>query len=624
MILPFLHLMMRSVAVVALAVSCVAVSADSAFAARKQKQRQSTPLEYGTLSGPPMLAVVSLKEQRITVYDADGNTMRARISSGSDGNETPAGTFSILQKNRDHVSNVFHVAMPFMQRLTWTGIALHEGALPGYPASHGCVRMPRSFAQRLFPMTRLGMRVVIARDNVAPSYITHAKLLQPNPLPQSVAATKIALETASVGGGAPFEPPLEKYPLRQTQYDAYKAEAGQLALKAERAEEPMQELKSLLAAKTKQRAVAAKVAKATERDKKAADDAAKRAVKALAVAMDPARLAKFQVARDKANAAVTAASVNLDKANAALAATPEAQGRARARAERAVRVAQAGKRGAEKQAALASRALASAESPASYKGQQDTADKARKTAQAAAEKHAKSVAALDKSTQDLQRTQKDLDLATAELNAAVEAAMEAERKTLPISLFVSLKTQRLYIRQGHEAVTDVPVAIADPNRPIGTHVYTAVDYADEGNTLRWKTISINRLGNDGSNRNRPSPLDVAPVPADTARASAALDRVTLPEDVMAKLRTAAWPGASLIVSDEGPSREAGPSTDHIVLLSGEPQGGLRQSTRTTPPPRRSSKYVSVFGSPFYTGNPNVKPLKVKPAKSAPKPLFGFW
>jgi hypothetical protein len=608
---------MRSAAVVALAASCAALSSTAAFAASKKK-RQSTPIEYGTLAGPPMLAVVSLKEQRITVYDADGNTMRARISSGSTGNETPAGTFSILQKNRDHVSNVFHVAMPFMQRLTWTGIALHEGALPGYPASHGCVRMPRSFAQRLFPMTRLGMRVVIARDNVAPSYITHANLLQPDPLPQSVTATKIAYESSPVSTNAPFEPPLHKFPQRQTQFEQLKAEADRLSVKAEQAEEPVQELKGLLAIKAKRQATAAKVAKTTEREKKAADEAAARADKALAVAMAPARLTKFQAARDKTNAAVAAAIINVDRAKAALAAP--LQGRALDRAERAVRGAEASKRAREKEAASAARALAAAESPTSYKRQQDAADKARKAAQASAEKHAKSLAALDAANQDVERTKKDLDLATAELNAAVTAATDAERLTLPVSLFVSLKTQRLYVRQGHEPVTDVPVTIADPDRAIGTHVYTAVDYADEGNTLRWKTISINRLNNDGSNRNRPAPLDIEPVPADITRASAALDRVTIPADVMAKLRSAAWPGASMIISDEGPSREMGPSTDHIVLLSGEPQGGLRQSKRT-PPPSKRSKYVSVFGGPFSSGPSKPAKIRIKPA---PKPIFGFW
>ncbi len=127
--------------------------------------------------GPPMLAVVSLGDQRVTVYDADGPIMQGPISSGATPNDTPPGIYAVLQKNREHYSNRYDdAAMPFMQRITWTGIALHGGALPGYPASHGCVRLREDFASRLFDLTKLGMRVVISRNNMAPSPISHPKL----------------------------------------------------------------------------------------------------------------------------------------------------------------------------------------------------------------------------------------------------------------------------------------------------------------------------------------------------------------------------------------------------------------------------------------------------------------
>ena len=93
------------------------------------------------------MAVVSLRDQRITIYDSKGWILRAPVSSGQKGRETPSGIFSILQKNAEHYSNLYDDAyMPHMQRLTWTGIALHGGALPGHPASHGCVRLPFDFA----------------------------------------------------------------------------------------------------------------------------------------------------------------------------------------------------------------------------------------------------------------------------------------------------------------------------------------------------------------------------------------------------------------------------------------------------------------------------------------------
>ncbi len=123
--------------------------------------------------------VVALEQQRITVYDAKGPILRASVSSGRDGYETPSGVFTVLQKNREHYSNLYDdAAMPFMQRITWSGIALHGGPLPGYPASHGCIRLPEEFAERVFGMTKLGLRVVIARNDVAPAIASHPVLSQ--------------------------------------------------------------------------------------------------------------------------------------------------------------------------------------------------------------------------------------------------------------------------------------------------------------------------------------------------------------------------------------------------------------------------------------------------------------
>ena len=133
-------------------------------------------------AGTPLLAIVSLRDQRVTIYDAEGKILRAPVSSGQPGFETPAGIYGIIQKEAEHYSNLYDDAsMPFMQRLTWSGIALHAGALPGHPASHGCVRMPYSFAERLFGMTPLGMRVVVNRKDIAPVEISHPVLFQPLP-----------------------------------------------------------------------------------------------------------------------------------------------------------------------------------------------------------------------------------------------------------------------------------------------------------------------------------------------------------------------------------------------------------------------------------------------------------
>src|SRR5580704_9694458 len=153
--------------------------ADPAGATRR---REAQPVETiaARAAREPIMAIVSLSNQRVTIYDADGWILRAPVSSGQTGYETPAGIYSVIQKEEEHYSNLYDDAsMPFMQRITWSGIALHAGPLPGYPASHGCVRMPYEFAQRLFDMTKIGMRVIVARNDVRPIEIDHPVLFKP-------------------------------------------------------------------------------------------------------------------------------------------------------------------------------------------------------------------------------------------------------------------------------------------------------------------------------------------------------------------------------------------------------------------------------------------------------------
>lgn len=117
----------------------------------------------------PRVIVVSLKEQRIFVYSNGTLIGAAPVSSGKPGYDTPPGVYRVLQKEREHYSNRYDNApMPFMQRLTWDGVALHSGEVPDHPASHGCIRLPPAFAQRLFAATRAGDVVVVAGDGAAP------------------------------------------------------------------------------------------------------------------------------------------------------------------------------------------------------------------------------------------------------------------------------------------------------------------------------------------------------------------------------------------------------------------------------------------------------------------------
>ena len=114
---------------------------DPVGAADRRSERSVGSIESRP-AGEPIMAIVSLQNQRITVYDAKGWIFRAPVSTGQKARETPAGVFSIIQKEAEHYSNLYDDAyMPNMQRITWSGIALHGGVLPGYPASHGCIRM---------------------------------------------------------------------------------------------------------------------------------------------------------------------------------------------------------------------------------------------------------------------------------------------------------------------------------------------------------------------------------------------------------------------------------------------------------------------------------------------------
>lgn len=130
--------------------------------------------------GGPLVMVVSLDEQYLYVYRNGVVIGASPISSGRPGHETPTGIYTILQKKREHYSNLYNNApMPFMQRLTWDGIALHGGNLPGHPASRGCIRLPQSFAEELFETSPRGTVVVIAEARVAPAAIVHPAAVAP-------------------------------------------------------------------------------------------------------------------------------------------------------------------------------------------------------------------------------------------------------------------------------------------------------------------------------------------------------------------------------------------------------------------------------------------------------------
>src|SRR6187399_2948833 len=130
----------------------------------------------------PLLIIISIADQRISLYDDGALVARSSVSTGVKGHPTPLGVFSVISKNKWHRSNIYSGApMPYMQRITWSGIALHAGDLPGYPASHGCIRLTHDFAVRLWHLTKRGTRVIIALEDVRPVEIASRQLFVPKP-----------------------------------------------------------------------------------------------------------------------------------------------------------------------------------------------------------------------------------------------------------------------------------------------------------------------------------------------------------------------------------------------------------------------------------------------------------
>ncbi len=394
----------------------------------RTKKEQSAPTPPG-----PHLLIVSLKSQHATLYSNGAPVARTPISSGTASHPTPTGVFSVIQKNRHHRSNIYSGApMPYMQRLTWSGIALHQGQLPGYPASHGCIRLPESFANFLWRTTKLGARVIVTRDDITPSEISHAALFQ----------TKPAVTTADA------TPPVLRRSL-ETEVASNTA-ATQIASDATEAEKPI-EAPSHAAAKT--------------------EDAAPKPVEA---------------------------------------AKP-----------------------AERAADIPSPILAS-------------------------------------------------------FFDTLESKIKKPAPSGPVSIFISRKDKQLYVRQGFQALFNVPVKFRDETAPLGTHVFTALDKGDGPNKLHWVAMSmppelpkadrkiavdepktVYRYDDYGRRvpvRAKASQIQKTAEPAvPTIAASAALDRIDLPQDITNRLSEYVTAGATLIISDQGLGYETGAYTDFIIL-----------------------------------------------------------
>jgi hypothetical protein len=447
----------------------------------------------------PVLAVVSLANQRISVYGSAGLIGQSPVSTGMPGYRTPAGVFSILQKHKFHRSNIYwNAPMPFMQRITWSGVTLHAGPIPGYPASHGCIRLPQQFAVKLWGLTKIGARVVVAPADASVLNIQSGQLPVAKLQPAPEGATGLG-ETAK---SEVIRPGQLAQPIRVADASASGASGRTRLLN------PMERAKMV-----RELAVADATAKA-----KAAKQAAEAATLKVAAA-------KSAGAAWRASEAVLATA--LSRRNAAAKAVDQTTPSLSPSAERAL--------------AAADSKLAEAE-----KLSQDArALEAQETAAA--------VAAATSAAEAEQASR-----------AAAVALKTAERGTEPISILISKKAGRLYIRQSWAPIYETPVAFKDPGQPIGTHVYLAMASEGSGESLRWLSVSLapSAQARKGAKSRAQGPASSEPLPE---TAASALQRFELPEEAKRFIEDKLWIGASLIISDEGLSNETGTYTDFIVL-----------------------------------------------------------
>lgn len=168
--------------------------------AAKNKNGARVEKEAGAKPQGPLVIVVSIDRQKVTIYDSNGVFAESPVSTGMKGHSTPMGVFSVIQKHKFHHSNIYSGApMPYMQRITWSGVAMHAGVLPGYPASHGCIRMPMAFAVKMWNWTKMGARVIVSPGQMTPQNFSHPMLASLRVPPQPAASLEPA---TSVGDKA--------------------------------------------------------------------------------------------------------------------------------------------------------------------------------------------------------------------------------------------------------------------------------------------------------------------------------------------------------------------------------------------------------------------------------------
>jgi lipoprotein-anchoring transpeptidase ErfK/SrfK len=501
----------------------------------------------------PLVIAISIEKQTLKVYDANGYFAETPISTGMRGHSTPMGVFSVIQKHKYHHSNIYSGApMPYMQRITWSGVAMHAGVLPGYPASHGCIRMPMNFAVKMWGWTRMGARVVITPGELTPESISHPLLATQKTAPLAALEPQknVDIAVAAKSDKAAIADPATTPAYSETSlelkstlgHDLARPAAGTHTADASGALSQPRSPVTIIDAP-----VASNPLMKTDDDNAGAVDKASDApetkIQAAETAAAESSASTDQVAKSELPAGDSAKAED---------AKPEA-----AKAEPA-------------DVATVKAETVNADAPkkidkAIDKPEQQTSEQIKAAADAAS------------ATPDVKKDQtRPSDPEKAAAPKPEPALAAAPKRSGQIAVFVSKKDGKLYVRQNFAPLFDAPVTIAPGDRPLGTHVFTAQTDKDDANLLRWSVVSMPAVAryaarqddDEHASRRRKTTgaIEVKPMPHPDSAAEA-LDRLTIPADAMARISEALSTGGSIIVSDQGINGgETGEGTDFIIPL----------------------------------------------------------
>ncbi len=478
----------------------------------------------------PLFAVVSVADQHISIYDHNGLVARSMVSTGIADHPTPKGIFTILGRERFHQSNIYSGApMPFMQRITWSGIAMHTGVVPGHPASHGCIRLPAEFASKLWGMTRVGERVVISPREVTPHEFNEPFIITP----------KMQTISEPMKSDVPNSVNSEKIPQEKTLNPYQYAEQ----MKVRAVKEVLAANKDLKEAVVQQHLKGNDVALLTADLKKAQTEVA-------------AIQSKLSINSKIYDEAVERAKIKSQEAEQAKINLKEQLSGALPQKKIDLIVKASEKAIAYKEAALTDKTK-NEEALSAAKMKLDNLTKL-----------------ISARSLDLSEADRRLSELTNITNAAKEREKLARQRMAPLSVMISRRDQKIYVRQGLVPVFDGPVTIRDVGAPLGEHLYIATAATEDGKSLKWSALSL-------SPSDKHEVDEVIKVKLDsrsqinhqlfdsnlTSNASEALGRIEISQDVRDRLGERLWVGSSMIISDQSPSSETGnDGTDLTVKI----------------------------------------------------------